>query len=258
MRKLILVLAGLGVLGVVVARLLDRWRTSWGVLPIEAVKSFPGDDLIPEAATSETRGVTIDAPPSAVWPWLVQMGYGRGGWYSYDPIDMGRPSATTILSEHQHLAVGDLLPTDPGGGFEVKILEPEQALVVYSDTELVKSQREIARADGAEAASANVQATGAAMTFAQPGEFAASWAFLLEPLDGGQTRLVERVRVRFGEAEQPWMRFTMPMMGFGVFVMVRRQLLGIRDRAERLAHGEPAAPDPAPEHPPAESAPAAG
>jgi hypothetical protein len=243
MRKLILVLAGLGVLGVVLGRMIDRWRTSWGVLPIETLKTFPGDDLVPDATSTETRGITIDAPPSAVWPWLVQMGYGRGGWYSYDPIDMGQPSAIAILPEHQQLAVGDLLPTDPGGGFEVKILEPEQALVAYTNTELVKAQRETARADGAEAASANVQATGAAMTFAQPGEFAASWAFILEPLDADRTRLVERFRIWFGGDEQPWMRYTMPLMGFGVFVMIRRQLLGIRERAERLARD--GAPEPA-------------
>ncbi len=240
MRKLILVLAGLGVLGVIVARMADRWRTTWGVLPIEAVKDLPGDELIPEAASSETRGITIDAPPSAVWPWLVQMGYGRGGWYSYDAIDMGQPSATTILPEHQQLAVGDLLPTHPGGGFEVKVLDPERALVVYSDTALARSQQEAAREAGVERASTNVEATGAAMTFAQPGEFAASWAFILEPLDGNRTRLVERVRAWFGGGEQPWMRFTLPMMGFGIFVMVRRQLLGIRDRAEHMGRRQPA------------------
>ncbi len=157
MRRLLLVLAALGATGVVVARLLDQWRRTWGVSPVEAMKSLPGDDLVPNAATSETRGITIDAPVSAVWPWLVQMGYGRGGWYSYDQIDMGRPSATTILPELQQLAVGDLLPTHPGGGFEVKVLEPEHALVVYSDTALVQSQMEAARAAGVERASANVR-----------------------------------------------------------------------------------------------------
>jgi hypothetical protein len=240
MRKLILVLAGLGVLGAVLARMADRWRKTWGISPVEAVKPMPGDELVPDAASVETRGISIAAPPSAVWPWLVQMGYGRGGWYSYDPIDMGVPSATAILPEHQKLSVGDLLPTDPGGGFEVKIVEPEHALVVYTNTALVRSQREVARAEGVEAAPANLQATGAAMTMAQPGEFAASWAFVLEPLEADRTRLVERFRIWFGAGEQPWMRYTLPMMGFGVFVMIRRQMLGIRERAERLARGEPA------------------
>ncbi len=239
MRRLLLILAALGATGVVVARLLDQWRRTWGVSPVEAIKSLPGDDLVPNAATSETRGITIDAPVSAVWPWLVQMGYGRGGWYSYDQIDMGTPSATAIIPELQQLAVGDLLPTHPGGGFEVKVLEPEHALAVYSDTALVQHQLAEARAGGAEAPTLNVQATGAAMSAAQPGEFAASWAFVLEPLDGDRSRLVERVRTWFGGDEQPWMRYTLPLMGFGVFVMVRRQLLGIRTRVERAAWGVP-------------------
>ncbi len=239
MRRLLLVLAALGATGVVVARLLDQWRRTWGVSPVEAIKSLPGDDLVPNAVTSETRGITIDAPVSAVWPWLVQMGYGRGGWYSYDQIDMGTPSATSILPELQQLAVGDLLPTHPGGGFEVKVLEQEQALVVYADTAMVQRQLEEARARGEEAPTLNVQATGAAMSAAQPSEFAASWAFVLEPLDGDRCRLVERVRAWFGGGEQPWMRYTLPVMGFGVFVMVRRQLLGIRTRVERAARGAP-------------------
>jgi hypothetical protein len=246
MRKLVLVLAALGATGVVVARLLDQWRRTWGISPVEAVKSLPGDELVPNAATSETRGITIEAPASVVWPWLVQMGYGRGGWYSYDQIDMGTPSATTILPELQQLAVGDLLPTHPGGGFEVKVLDPERALVVYTDTAMVQRQLEEARASGAEAPTLNVQATGAAMTAAQPGEFAASWAFVLEPLDGDRSRLVERVRAWFGVGEQPWMRYTLPLMGFGVFVMVRRQLLGIRSRVERATGRSPAAEEGAP------------
>jgi hypothetical protein len=238
MRRLVLVLAALGATGVVVARLLDQWRRTWGVTPIEAIKPFPGDDLVPNAASSETRGITIDAPASAVWPWLVQMGYGRGGWYSYDQVDMGTPSATTILPELQQLAVGDLLPTHPGGGFKVRVLDAERALVVYTDTALVQRQLEEARASGAEAATRNVQATGAAMAAAQPGEFAVSWAFVLEPLDGDRSRLVERVRAWFGVGEQPWMRYTLPLMGLGVFVMVRRQLLGIRARVERATPRE--------------------
>ncbi len=250
MRKLIVVLAGLGVTGVLAARALDRWRAAWGVVPEEADATYPGDDLVAHAAGSETHGITIDAPPAAVWPWLVQMGYGRGGWYSYDQIDMGVPSASEILPELQQLAVGDILPTHPGGGFEVRVLEPERALVVFIDSALVRSQLAAAEAAGVERASANVEATGAAMSMAQPGEFAASWAFVLEPLDGDRTRLVERVRVWYGGEEQPWMRFTMPLLGFGVFVMVRRQLLGLRERAERRAsavsspaEGAPSAPE---------------
>lgn len=229
---------------------LSKARTefrTWGVDPDEIQKQLPGDELVPEAEAVDTRCLEIAAPPRDVWPWLVQMGYGRGGWYSYDQMDMRGSSATTILPEHQHLAVGDVVPTHPGGGFVVRALEPNRSLVVYGDTELMRGQAEAARVAGAEAASANLQATGAVMSVAQPGEFAVSWAFVLEPVGPGETRLIERLRVRFDGGEQPWMRYTLPLMGMGVFVMIRRQLLGIRERAERQARGaetgtEPAAP----------------
>jgi len=217
------------------------WRR-WGVDPGEAARQLPGDELVGEAGGVDTRGIDIAAPPAAVWPWLVQMGYGRGGWYSYDQLDVDRPSADRILPEFQSLAVGDVLPTDPGGGFEVKLIEPERTLVLYLDRALVESQRggEDARpagGEGLDAASPNVRATGAYLDRAMSGEFAASWAFVLEPRDGG-TRLVERFRIRMDPPTGPSGRppqvppFARSLLGFGVFVMVRRQMLGIRDRAE--------------------------
>ena len=95
------------------------WR-HWGVDPAEAERALPGDDLVPEPTATDTRGLTIAAPPSAVWPWLVQMGFGRAGWYSYDAIDMSNKSAWEIHPEWQSLVVGDKVPTDPRGGFLVK------------------------------------------------------------------------------------------------------------------------------------------
>ena len=118
-----------------------RWRATWGVDPAETEGSLPGDELVPEPTVSDTRGITIDAPPAAVWPWLLQLGYGRGGWYSYDQLDMKGRSADTILPEHQTLAVGDIVPTDPGGGFEVRVLDPERALVLMVDDELAARRR---------------------------------------------------------------------------------------------------------------------
>lgn len=207
------------------------WWRSWGADPDEAVRALPGDDVIPDGVNAETRGITINAPPTAVWPWLVQMGYGRGGWYSYDQLDMRGASADRIVPELQSLSVGDIMPTHPAGGFVVKAMEPERALVLFTDTDTVREQARAA-AD-ADPTPANVKLAGAFMEGAQPTDFAVSWAFVLEPLPGGRTRLIERTRVRFGQADKPWMRFTMPMMGFGVFVMMRRQLIGIRDRAQR-------------------------
>jgi hypothetical protein len=211
------------------------WRR-WGIDPAEASKALPGDDLVPDPVAIETRGIDIAAPPSMVWPWLVQMGYGRAGWYSYDGLDMDRPSVDRILPELQALEVGDILPTHPGGGFLVKVVEPERALVVYTDRALVEAQATVGT-EGIDAASMNVRATGAYLDKAVSGDFEASWAFALEPTETG-TRLVERFRIRM---EPPTARtgrpfsipgFAFSVLGFGVFVMIRRQMLGIRDRAE--------------------------
>ena len=113
---------------------------SWGFDSLEAEKAFPGDELVTEPTATETRGITIDDTPDKVWPWLVQMGYGRGGWYSYEPLDSKKPSATKILPEYQELNAGDMMPTYPGFSFEVKVVEPERALVLFTDTALAKTQ----------------------------------------------------------------------------------------------------------------------
>ena len=221
--------------GIGIGRTIRTWRT-WGIDPLEAKKPLAGDELIPVPSAIETRSITIDAPPAAVWPWLAQMGFDRGGWYSYDQLDMRGKSAAKILPEYQTIAVGDIVPTSPTTGFVVRDVQPGRALVLFSDTALVESQT--AAALGSVTASQRPVPAGLAASGAflgrTPQEFAASWAFTLEPLDGGRTRLIERFRVRFDGAA-PAFRLIGPIMGFGVFVMVRRQLLGIRDRAELTA-----------------------
>jgi hypothetical protein len=215
------------------------WWHRWGVDADEAARSLPGDDVVADAPVSDTRTITIDAPTSAVWPWLVQMGFGRGGWYSYDAMDMKGSSAHRILPELQELAVGDTVPTSPGGGFEVKAIEPGHALVLYLDTKMVRAQAAAAKSGVTETAPVNLQAGGALMGVAQPTEFAATWAFVVEPLGDERARLIERFRIRFDGGDKPWMKVTVPFMEFGVFAMVRRQLLGIKARAERVNGLEP-------------------
>jgi hypothetical protein len=242
MFKKILVLAA-GAASAAAAYGLSKARIEfrrWGIDPAEASKPLPGDEIVPEADATDTRGIEIAAPPEQVWPWLVQMGYGRGGWYSYDQVDMSHPSADRVIPELQKLAVGDILPTHPGGGFEVRILEPEKALVLYADRELIDSQAKT-KGEGLAAASPNVRATGMYLDTAMPGDFRASWAFVLEPRAGGRTRLIERFRgwmpnpaatspnpetAKIGQA------IASRALLFGLFVMVRRQMLGIRDRVE--------------------------
>jgi hypothetical protein len=226
------------VAGITIGRIV-RWSRVWGVGPGEADKTLPGDDLVAVPTAIETRGLTIGAPPEAVWPWLVQMGYGRAGWYSYDKVDMRGKSEDRILPAWQKIALGDVIPTSPTTGFVVKLVDEGRALALFSDTALVASQGveavQAASSDEGdiETVPAGLAATGSILRSA-PDEFAASWTFVLEPLDGGRTRLIERFRVRFGEAG-PRFRVIGSLMGFGVFVMMHRQMLGIRERAERTA-----------------------
>jgi hypothetical protein len=234
MRRVLFAAAAIAGGVLVYERVIRPWWQTWGVDERDVGRTLPGDDLVPGARTIDTRSVEIDAPPSDVWPWLVQMGYGRAGWYSYDAIDMAGGSSRLVVPELQSLAVGDVLPTHPGGGFEVRSIEPGHALVLYSDTALVASQAQAAEDTKTERPTANVEATGVMLGATQPTKFAASWAFVLEPMAGDRTRLVERFRVEFGESDKPWTALTLPVVGFGVFVMTQRQMLGIKERAEAL------------------------
>ena len=92
-----------------------RWFSRWGTTPEELARVMPGDGLIPNPTEMSMQAVTVNAPPEDIWPWLVQIGYQRGGLYSYDWLDrlfgfLDRPSATRILPEFQQLAVGDKIP----------------------------------------------------------------------------------------------------------------------------------------------------
>lgn len=202
-------------------------QRTWAVRPRDTARELPGDDLIPVADIVDTRSLAIEAAPDEVWPWLVQMGYGRGGWYSYDKLDMDRPSADTILDEFQDLAEGDLVPTHPGGGFVARVVDPGRALVLYLDDALMREQLASLAAESA----ADMPEAG--MEIDMP-PFAVSWAFELEDMPGGRTRLVERVRYRI-EKLTPEQRRAMPMLSYGFFVLLRSQLLGIRQRAEATA-----------------------
>lgn len=87
------------------------WTTRWGATDAEAARRLPGDDVVADPGFNETRAITIAAPSQDVWPWLVQLGGGRAGWYSYDRIDnAGVPSAARVVPELQNLAVGDVIP----------------------------------------------------------------------------------------------------------------------------------------------------
>ena len=168
------------------------WRT-WGLDPEVSTAPLPGDDLVPDATTVDTRVIDIAAPPAAVWPWLVQMGDTRAGLYSYSVLGFPHgKGANMIAPEWQHLAEGDVL-----NEWIVREIEPERALVLASDL---------------------------------MGRW--SWVFVLEPLDGGaHTRLVERWKGTATGGPRG-MGVLLSALDFGEFLMIRKQMLGIRDRAE--------------------------
>ncbi len=182
------------------------WQLRWGATPEEAHRDLPGDDLVAHYLFEATRAVTIAVPPDRVWPWIVQMGTGRGGFYALDFIDNAmRRSAGVIRPDLQQLAVGDVMPTDPSGaGFTVTQLDPERLLVLHIP------QAVIAPAQGAVVVIFSLAAT----------------------TDGG-TRLVCRLRADAGP--QVASRVYGLLLETGDFVMVRLMLAGIKGRAEKLA-----------------------
>ncbi|GCD40901.1 hypothetical protein GKJPGBOP_00554 [Streptomyces paromomycinus] len=112
---------------------------TWGATHAEATGDWPGDDLVPGYASGSTMATTLPGPPERVWPWLVQMGCNRGGWYSFDRLDnAGRPSADRIVARWQGLKEGQRLAAVPDGGvwFTAALVEPERTLVLRMSVEL--------------------------------------------------------------------------------------------------------------------------
>jgi hypothetical protein len=179
----------------------------------EGRRPLPGDELLADPRASLTHGITIEARPEAIWPWLVQMGCDRGGFYSVDLLDNGgRRSAREVHPELQDVRVGDVLPASPGSaeGFEVLRVEPGRALVLGGLWDA---------------------AAGRQLPFGspRPGRFwQVTWAFALEPLDGRSTRLHVRARAAFptgGALHAAWVRAVHSLMEGA-------QLRGLKARAE--------------------------
>lgn len=199
-----IVRGGLGVATVAIAAyvwIVRPWTMRWGATDEEVERAMPGDGVVARADFRATRAISIRATPAEVWPWLVQIGSDRAGWYSYDRIDnAGVPSASTILPEFQTLAVGDLVPMIPNSeiGVWVREIEPNRRLLWWD----------------------------------QKGEY--SWEWLLDPSPDGGTRLVSRLRASYPPLLSTRTLYVI-VATTGDIVMMRRCLLGIRDRAERLA-----------------------
>ena len=190
---LVVVSASLALLGVY-----RRWHLRWGATREEVARSMPGDKVVPAPTFNATRAVTIDARPEAIWPWIVQIGFGRAGWYSYDILDnLGRHSAERIVPHLQHIEVGDLVPLGPGedAGMRIKALAPDRYVVWWDDNQLT------------------------------------TWTWLLDPMPDGRTRLVTRVRTR-PSRNHPTTVIWLLLTEVADFPMMRKCLLGIKRRAE--------------------------
>jgi hypothetical protein len=195
--------------------LLRPWHRAWGTAPNESSQPLPGDDLLPNSLYEATHAITINAPAERVWPWIVQMGTGRAGFYSYDVLEnaMGLDiqSADRIRPELQNLQVGDTFPLGPNNfGPKVAVLEPNRVMVLHGDT----------RTDENPAVPV------------KPGEFiAVLWTFYLQPIDGQKTRLIERFRMDY-TPNNPNKLMYRAFLEPGSFVMERKMLLGIQQRVE--------------------------
>jgi len=177
------------------------WQRTWGASKAEAGRPMPGDGLVTAADFETTRAVTIKVPPEKVWPWLVQMGFRRGGLYRYDWIDrrlglLDAPSANRILPAFQDLKQGMKIPLGKGPAWVVTVMQAPNSLV---------------------------------FDIRRPG-IRISWSWLLSPAADGKTRLVLRIRNK--KEALPASSSMMTALDRGEFVMVRRMLSGIKRRAE--------------------------
>jgi hypothetical protein len=112
------------------------WNLTWGATEEEAIRSMVGDDIVKSPSFISTRAIEIYASPEDIWPWIIQMGYGRAGFYSYDFLDNdGNPSADRILPEYQDLTVGDLVPLDERGSVIVEKFEYAKHLLLVSKSD---------------------------------------------------------------------------------------------------------------------------
>jgi proline iminopeptidase len=192
----------------------------WVATAREQEEPLPGDDLLAREGGA-THAITIAAPPAAVWPWLAQMGYGRAGWYSHDRLDNGgHPSAEEIRPELTAIARGDLIPSSAGGRTSFEVLDLREGAHLVLGFHMVWPFRSARWAEPSTRVSQR-----------------ATWTFALRPAGGGATRLLVRAR---GTSRPGWLWAPWTAFFFVAHVpMQRKQLLGIRRRAEGAGRGVP-------------------
>lgn len=207
-------IAGIGLIaaGLTYGLFVRRWHSRWGASDDEVEMSLPGDTIVKTPNSNTTRAITIEASPNDIWPWLVQMGKGRGGLYSYDWLDevfgyLDKPSSEEILPQFQTLNAGDVIPIGSDqtteDDFYVHEVRPYEALVI-----------------GANAAEFRDKI---------------SWAMVLLPIGKEKTRLIMRIRADF--LMNPTGIFLYGLLDPAAFIMLRKQMLNIKRLAENTRSG---------------------
>jgi hypothetical protein len=180
----------------------------WGATAHEALKPLPGDDLLPGADLVATRAISVAAPVDEVWPWIAQIGQGRGGFYSYDALEnligCHMRSADRILPDHQRIVFGDTVHLHPEVALQVVACAPGRSLVLR----------------------------GAVPMGAVAPPYDTTWAFVLEAAGDGGTRLLVRERYAYLSW---WGPALVEAVEVASWVMSQKMLRGIRDRAEHRA-----------------------
>jgi hypothetical protein len=177
-----------------------RRHLRWGATTAEARAAMPGDNRLPHAQYRCTRAITIDAPQALVWPWLVQVGCLRAGFYSNDLLDnLAHPSAERIIPQLQTLHIGQWVPMSPG---------PPTLTTAFKVNGYQRPHW---------------------LLWSKPDS---TWAWTLAPTDDGGTRLITRVHAVYDWSKPAMALFGVVLMELGDFAMMRRMLLGIKRRAE--------------------------
>lgn len=176
------------------------WQLKWGATIKEINEEMIGDEIVSNPTFNSTRAVTVNARPEHIYPWIIQMGHKRAGWYSYDWIDnLGKKSSEKIIPEYQYIEEGQIFPISPDGkqGFFVKSFDINHYVLLWDK------------------------------------EGGTTWLWKLNHVDDKHTRLITRVRIRY-----PWfspMILFFLLLDVGDFFMMRKCMLGIKKRAEDLS-----------------------
>ena len=190
---------------------IGRSRRQWGTIGTEATDPLPGDELVPNPKWSYTLGVAVDAPPEAVWPWIAQIGQGRGGFYTYQTLEnmvgCRIVNTTEILPEHQHPEVGDGIHLHWGAPpLRVEAVDPPNALVLFGTPADI----------------------GAEETWGT-----STWQFVVKPHGDGQSRLLTRGHYDYASNRTSRLIFGRFPMEVITFVMSRKMMLEMKRLAER-------------------------